>query len=231
MSPLVWQWCNDHLNRLRVGTFNVNGKPPLEDLAAWTRGPESFASKLPPLQNLSPLSIGLSERPPSDLRRASSSNASSLDRDPDIFVFGFQELDLSTEALLYSTSTIKEDSWTAAIFASLGSKASQYTKVTILLAAYVTSFEWTLRALLACFKAISWHVNYYHCQSGSEAPFLGCSAIGDGSRHHGCNGSHTSSLSSFKVKLNRAIDIGQQRRHRRSPCVHSAGTRQGIVWV
>ncbi|KAF4576228.1 hypothetical protein EYR40_000468 [Pleurotus pulmonarius] len=114
---------------LRVGTFNVNGKPPLDDLAAWTRGPESFASKLPPLENLSPLSIGLSERPPSDLRRASSSNASSLDRDPDIFVFGFQELDLSTEALLYSTSTIKEDSWTSAIFASLGDKASQYTKL------------------------------------------------------------------------------------------------------
>ncbi|KAF4603303.1 hypothetical protein EYR38_003716 [Pleurotus pulmonarius] len=114
---------------LRVGTFNVNGKPPLDDLAVWTRGPESFASKLPPLENLSPLSIGLSERPPSDLRRALSSNASSLDRDPDIFVFGFQELDLSTEALLYSTSTIKEDSWTSAIFASLGDKASQYTKL------------------------------------------------------------------------------------------------------
>ncbi len=209
---------------MRVGTFNVNGKPPLDDLAAWTRGPESFASKLPPLENLSPLSIGLSERPPSDLRRALSSNASSLDRDPDIFVFGFQELDLSTEALLYSTSTIKEDSWTSAIFASLGDKASQYTKVTILFAVNVTSFEWILHALLACVKAISWHVNYHHYQSGSEALFLGCSVIGDGSRHYGCNGSHTSSLSSFEVNLNRAIDIGQQRRHRRSSCVHSADT-------
>ncbi|KAF7440117.1 hypothetical protein PC9H_000461 [Pleurotus ostreatus] len=118
-----------HQLTLRVGTFNVNGKPPSEDLAAWIRGTESFASKLPPLENLSPLSIGLSERPHSDLQRALSSNASSLDRDPDIFVFGFQELDLSTEALLYSTSTIKEDSWTAAIFASLGNKAPQYTKL------------------------------------------------------------------------------------------------------
>jgi inositol polyphosphate 5-phosphatase INPP5B/F len=54
--------------------------------------------------------------------------AGSLD-DPDIFIFGFQELDLSTGALLYSTSTLLEATWTEAIFSALGAKAGIYSKV------------------------------------------------------------------------------------------------------
>lgn len=49
--------------------------------------------------------------------------------DPDILVLGFQELDLSTEALLYTTSTLKEDEWLTAIFAGLGEKRVLYEKV------------------------------------------------------------------------------------------------------
>jgi phosphatidylinositol-bisphosphatase len=49
--------------------------------------------------------------------------------DPDLIVLGFQELDLSTEALLYATSTTKEDAWAAAIFAGLGEKGILYEKV------------------------------------------------------------------------------------------------------
>ena len=49
--------------------------------------------------------------------------------DPDMLVLGFQELDLSTEALIYSTSTAREEAWTLAIFASLGEKAVRYEKV------------------------------------------------------------------------------------------------------
>lgn len=56
-------------------------------------------------------------------------STSSSDPDPDILVLGFQELDLSTEALLYSTSTFREDAWTTAIFAALGEKAVLYHKV------------------------------------------------------------------------------------------------------
>jgi inositol polyphosphate 5-phosphatase INPP5B/F len=48
---------------------------------------------------------------------------------PDIFVLGFQELDLSTEALFYSTSTFKADSWISSIFAALGKSADNYIKV------------------------------------------------------------------------------------------------------
>lgn len=49
--------------------------------------------------------------------------------DPDILILGFQELDLSTEALLYSTSTVREEAWTTAAFAALGEKAESYEKV------------------------------------------------------------------------------------------------------
>ena len=51
------------------------------------------------------------------------------DPDPDIFVLGFQELDLSTEALIYYASTAREDAWCHAIFAALGEKAIKYEKV------------------------------------------------------------------------------------------------------
>ena len=46
-----------------------------------------------------------------------------------MLVLGFQELDLSTEALLYTTSTLKEDEWLTAIFAGLGEKRVLYEKV------------------------------------------------------------------------------------------------------
>lgn len=49
--------------------------------------------------------------------------------DPDMLVLGFQELDLSTEALLYSTKTIREEAWCTAVFAGLGEKAILYEKV------------------------------------------------------------------------------------------------------
>ena len=49
--------------------------------------------------------------------------------DPDMLVLGFQELDLSTEALLYSTKTVREEAWCMAVFAGLGEKAVLYEKV------------------------------------------------------------------------------------------------------
>lgn len=55
--------------------------------------------------------------------------ADTNDPDPDIFVLGFQELDLSAEALIYYASTAREDAWCLAIFAALGEKAINYEKV------------------------------------------------------------------------------------------------------
>jgi inositol polyphosphate 5-phosphatase INPP5B/F len=51
--------------------------------------------------------------------------------DVDLIVLGFQELDLSTEALLYSTTTLREDAWTSAALAALGEKGDRYDKVRI----------------------------------------------------------------------------------------------------
>ena len=48
---------------------------------------------------------------------------------PDLLVLGFQELDLSTEGLIYSTRTDKADAWCAAILAGLGDHAEDYEKV------------------------------------------------------------------------------------------------------
>lgn len=48
---------------------------------------------------------------------------------PDIFVFGFQELDLSAEALLYLSTTEKEETWFDAIMEDMGDAAKDYIKV------------------------------------------------------------------------------------------------------
>jgi len=60
---------------------------------------------------------------------ATSSSTEKTGVDPDIITLGFQELDLSTEALIYSTGTAREDAWCLAVFAALGEKAVYYEKV------------------------------------------------------------------------------------------------------
>lgn len=52
---------------------------------------------------------------------------------PDMLVFGFQELDLSAGALLYSTEKTREEAWFTAIMAGLGEKAESYEKVSYLI--------------------------------------------------------------------------------------------------
>ena len=49
--------------------------------------------------------------------------------EPDMLVVGFQELDLSAGALLYSTEALREEAWTSAVFAGLGEKRELYDKV------------------------------------------------------------------------------------------------------
>lgn len=64
-----------------------------------------------------------------DLATSSASSTEKTGVDPDIITLGFQELDLSTEALIYSTGTAREDAWCLAVFAALGEKAVYYEKV------------------------------------------------------------------------------------------------------
>ncbi|KAL0071307.1 hypothetical protein AAF712_001873 [Marasmius tenuissimus] len=152
--------------KVRIGTFNVNGKMPSQDLTTWVRGATSSGGNreavLPPVKELSPLSLGEinkdpldkagEKRPPSPSIRSTFTdysatlNDASSERkfgnieptmtidpehpdDPDILVFGFQELDLSTEALIYSTRTTREEAWCTAIFSALGDKAAYYEKL------------------------------------------------------------------------------------------------------
>ena len=66
---------------------------------------------------------------PSILTRLDGIDETETADDPDILVVGFQELDLSAGALLYSTETLREDAWTSAVFAGLGEKIELYDKV------------------------------------------------------------------------------------------------------
>ncbi|KAJ3555817.1 hypothetical protein NM688_g2364 [Phlebia brevispora] len=144
--------------KLRVGTFNVNGKLPSQDLSGWIRKFVNRKKYIPSLYALSPLSLGevvkddlhdanvsrldISDPEGEDAKAVPSSlgvpsaSATSLlpgdeDEDPDMIVLAFQELDLSAGALLYSTETTREDAWFTAAMAGLGEKAELYTKVRV----------------------------------------------------------------------------------------------------
>ncbi|KAA1474554.1 DNase I-like protein [Dentipellis sp. KUC8613] len=135
--------------RVRVGSFNVNGKLPSQDLSSWVGWSASSSTDkqdeqavwdklIPPLKELSPLSLGDvaksvdgedKEDTPEQPDTVPTQQTSQDPVDPDLLVFGFQELDLSTEALLYSTKTTREEAWTEAIFAGLGDKREMYGKL------------------------------------------------------------------------------------------------------
>ncbi|TFY62873.1 hypothetical protein EVJ58_g3588 [Rhodofomes roseus] len=126
---------------IRVGTFNVNGKMPTQDLSSWLCDDRIYEQFIPPLKEISPLSLSdLAQSPlntdtSNDARASIAAGVDDKTRvaedqgDPDLFVLAFQELDLSAEALLYSTKTVREDAWCAAVFAGLGEKAVLYEKL------------------------------------------------------------------------------------------------------
>ncbi|KAJ7802539.1 DNase I-like protein [Mycena olivaceomarginata] len=128
--------------RVRIGTFNVNGNLPSQDLSPWVGGNGNDNTSdpfIPPLKEISPFSIGEVAKNPFDTPAAPAPSRVVLgekdsvdaDADPglDLLVLGFQELDLSTEALIYSTSTLKEEAWCTAAFAALGARAELYEKL------------------------------------------------------------------------------------------------------
>ena len=53
-----------------------------------------------------------------------------------MYVFGFQELDTSPEALFYSTTTTKENLWYGSIIRDMGLEAAHYTKALLFQIAY-----------------------------------------------------------------------------------------------
>ncbi|KAJ7206536.1 DNase I-like protein [Mycena pura] len=134
-----------HLLRIRVGSFNVNGSLPSQDLSLWL-GTEA-APSIPdqslvsilnrveknPFEAASPLSSveKTAQMKVVDAEVVSSTDTEGEDDDsgPDLLVLGFQELDLSAEALIYASSTAREDAWCDAVFAALGSRAGRYEKL------------------------------------------------------------------------------------------------------
>lgn len=98
------------------------------------------------------------------VRRQVSSEATDQDTgEPDILIFGFEEVDLSTGALLYSTSTVLEGAWTQTIVTSLGEHAHSYVKVALLPLRTTVNLIW----LLVYFKATSRHANYWFRAQGA----------------------------------------------------------------
>lgn len=158
--------------RLRLGSFNVNGKIPSQDLSPWLRGVaakkttgQPWIAPLEPLSPLGPLCDLLpEEKDEDDLLTKSSANATPEMKgaDPDIFVLGFQELDMSTEALLYATSPIKEEMWMTAIFAGLGEKGILYEKLVSTQLVGMLLIVIVKKALRSCFN----DVQFCHAGAG-----------------------------------------------------------------
>jgi inositol polyphosphate 5-phosphatase INPP5B/F len=149
------------MHRIRIGTFNVNGKLPSDDLdlISWVTGRPTISASdlskaLPPLPDISPFTVPAIDplaahgdiAPPAStivplaepanipLPTSPSFASDSVTNDgvPDILVFGFQELDLSTAALIYATQTSREDAWARAIMSSL-KDVGPYVKVNCVL--------------------------------------------------------------------------------------------------
>jgi inositol polyphosphate 5-phosphatase INPP5B/F len=126
-----------------VGTFNVNGKLPAQDLSTWLGSvlPSSHANHNEQ-KHSTPSDKGTGEAIFLHGFRtvAHSSIFAGMEEgqtsapEADMLVLAFQEVDLSTEAFFNFIGSAREDAWTVAILAGLGDKAELYEKVNVLVA-------------------------------------------------------------------------------------------------
>ena len=140
----------------------MNGKLPSQDLSTWVQGGVSATPQtttdLPQITTVSPLSIGeITNRGRKDAEvnpfdtapRNASSNEGQVALEPILLVLGFQELDLSTEALIYNTGPAKEDAWVTACVAGLGERGDEWEKVSFLGQTYFSSEEAKLNSIFS----------------------------------------------------------------------------------
>jgi phosphatidylinositol-bisphosphatase len=142
-----------------VGTFNVNGKSPTQDLSTWL-GNEPPSSRVnnteqkhftPPLGELSSLSLNEKETGEASplhgiyvvahtsvVAGAEGQEGQASTPEADMLIMGFQEIDHSTEAFFNFAGHAREEAWTASILAALGDKAKRYEKVNFLTVAVGT---------------------------------------------------------------------------------------------
>ncbi|KAJ7700407.1 Endonuclease/exonuclease/phosphatase [Mycena rosella] len=156
-----------HELRVRIGTFNVNGNLPSQDLSSWlgTSAPSAKTAFIPPLAEVSPFSVAEPAGDPfedpagekelaaakKEVAPAEKTADADPDTSPDLLVLGFQELDLSTEALIYAASAAREDAWCGAVFAALGERAGLYEKLASKQLVGMLSVVLVKKALRGCF--------------------------------------------------------------------------------
>jgi len=127
--------------RIRIGTFNVNGKLPSQDLSTWVGGSSLPSTKQSEFQSLGiyvddtqadepPVShSSIKCKAPDQVFTPSCDESETADTGPDLLVLGFQELDHSAEAFIYTANPTREDAWCTAVVAALGERGSRYEKL------------------------------------------------------------------------------------------------------
>jgi phosphatidylinositol-bisphosphatase len=132
---------------IHVGTFNVNGKLPVEgvNLDSWLgiahEDEKGDSAVIPPVPAVSPFEVPLpsdSDEPESVLQMKKDHQPPNVGDEPakkpaDVITLSFQELDLSTAALIYSTEKSREEAWAQAVLRSLNKSSPKgepnYVKV------------------------------------------------------------------------------------------------------
>lgn len=133
-----------------MGTFNVNGKSPTQDLSTWlgNEPPSSRVNNNDEPSSLSPSEKETGEASPlygyyvmahtSVFTGTGGQEGQGSTPEADMLIMGFQEIDHSTEAFFNFAGNAREEAWTAAILAALGDKAERYEKVNFLMVAIET---------------------------------------------------------------------------------------------
>lgn len=127
-----------------MGTFNVNGKSPTQDLSTWLGNelPSSRVNNNEQKSPLSPSEKATGEAGPfhgyyvvahtSAIAGTEGHEGQALTPEEDMLIMGFQEIDHSTEAFFNLAGHAREEAWTVAILAALGDKVERYEKVNFL---------------------------------------------------------------------------------------------------
>ncbi|KAI0280361.1 Endonuclease/exonuclease/phosphatase [Russula aff. rugulosa BPL654] len=135
--------------RVRVGTFNVDGKSPTQDLSTWL-GNEPPSSRVSNNEQSQKSPLSPSEKETGTEVEEGQASAP----EADILILGFQEIDHSTEAFFNLSGNAREEAWTVAILAALGDKAERYEKLVSKQLVGILLIIFVKKDLRSCFTGI-----------------------------------------------------------------------------